>query len=146
MVRVGTRLEIQSHMRLEDGRMMIASKGQDRFKIVRVLREQPILICEIEPYLDVEDTSESELVDLSQEICELYRNIVKLSRKVKGNEKEIEDVEYKEPEQFSQLTPSGLSFWFASLFMESPFEQQKLLEEQSSNERLQREKVIIIFL
>eukprot|EP00210_Caulerpa_lentillifera_P008447 g8059.t1 len=140
MVRVGTTLEIQTHSRLEDGRLMIASKGLDRFKIVSILREQPIMVCEVEPYIDIEDTADSELRTLSDEVCELYKNVVKLSKKVKNNGKDMENVSYNEPEEFSELTPTGLSFWFASLFLESPFEQQKLLEEQSSNLRLQREK------
>jgi len=63
-----------------------------------------------------------ELVELSKEVSELYRNVVKLTRKV--NDNELEDV--AEPVELMTQDPFQLSFWFASLFVQSEFEQQKV--------------------
>lgn len=48
MAKVGTLLEVQQHLPLEDGRMLITNKGIERFQILRVVQEKPVLLCEVE--------------------------------------------------------------------------------------------------
>jgi hypothetical protein len=44
---IGTTLEITEHERVKDGRMLINNTGVERFKIVSVKQETPVLICEV---------------------------------------------------------------------------------------------------
>lgn len=60
--------------------------------------------------------------ELSEEVSEMYRNVVRLTRKV--NEKDLE--EYTDPVELQDMNPKELSFWFASLFVQSQSEQQKV--------------------
>ena len=139
---VGTVLEIREHSTMEDGRMLIENIGRERFKIKDVVEEKPILVCEVE-YLDDED-SESEagrVNEMRDEVAQLFRDVVKLSTKLK----EISDVdpELLEPKELETLSSRDLSFWVASLFAGSPYNQQALLEENSSLKRLEVEKELL---
>lgn len=59
---------------------------------------------------------------MSGEVLEMYRNAVKLRRKVEDEANVDED-----PPEPSGADPHELSFWFASLFAESQLEQQKVI-------------------
>jgi Lon protease-like protein len=139
---VGTVLEIREHSTMEDGRMLIENVGKERFKIKDVVEEKPILVCEVE-YLEDEDseTQESEMSDLRDEVAQLFRDVVKLSTKLK----DISDAdpELLEPKELETLSSRDLSFWVASLFAGSPYNQQALLEENSSVKRLTVEKELL---
>ena len=45
---VGTALEVQAHTFEPDGRILVVNKGLRRFRVTRVVKERPVLICEVE--------------------------------------------------------------------------------------------------
>lgn len=53
MATVGTVLEISQHERKPDGRMLIMSKGAERFRVTKILKEKPYIVAEIEDFHDV---------------------------------------------------------------------------------------------
>eukprot|EP00889_Picochlorum_renovo_P007822 jgi/Picre1/34852/NNA_002318.t1 len=55
---IGTVLEIEAHSTMEDGRMLIENVGKQRFKIVDVVEEKPVLVCRVEYLDDEEDIGE----------------------------------------------------------------------------------------
>lgn len=141
---VGTVLEIQEHSTMEDGRMLIENIGRERFKIVDVVEEKPVLVCKVEYLADEDENDEesaSRLESLREEVAILFRDVVKLSTKLKDFSDA--DKEVLEPKELETLNPRDLSFWVASLFAGSPYNQQALLEENSSLKRLTVEKELL---
>jgi len=141
---IGTVLEIREHSTMEDGRMLIENVGRERFKIKDVVEEKPILVCEVE-YLEDEEPETASYVEeagvLRDEVAQLFRDVVKLSTKLK----DIPDAdpELLEPKELETLSGRDLSFWIASLFAGSPIQQQAILEENSSLNRLKVEKELL---
>lgn len=70
---------------------------------------------------------------LATEVAELFRSVVSLS--VKLREASV-PADIANPRQLSELAPRDLSFWVASLFAASPYQQQALLEEETTMGRL----------
>jgi len=138
---IGTVLEVQEHSLLEDGRLLVQNVGRERFKILNVVEERPLLVCDVE-YLDDADgpveTAEAKV--LAEEVAGLFRDVVRLSSKVRDSEL---DPEVMDPPQLEQLGPSDLSFWVASLFAGNPYNQQALLEEDSTLKRLKVEQELL---
>ena len=48
MASIGSTLEIMEFANVPDGRLFITSKGKERFKVLNVVAEKPILLCEVE--------------------------------------------------------------------------------------------------
>ncbi len=136
---VGTILEITEHSLMEDGRLMINTVGKERFRIEDVVEERPVLICDVEILPDDDDTSE-EAVLLAEQVAELFRNVVRLS--VKLREAPVPP-ELADPTQLTTLAPSELSFWVASLFAGNAYNQQAILEENNTIKRLQTEEELL---
>ena len=141
---IGTVLEIREHSTMEDGRMLIENVGRERFKIKDVVEEKPILVCEVE-YLEDEEPETASYVEeagvLRDEVAQLFRDVVKLSTKLKYIPDA--DPELLEPKELETLSGRDLSFWIASLFAGSPIQQQAILEENSSLNRLKVEKELL---
>lgn len=144
MAKVGTLLEIQQHLPLEDGRMLITSKGVERFQILRIVQERPVLVCEVEILKDQPGEDEKLVLELADEVADLFRSALQLSYKLKNGQtrQKVKD-EQLEPEELSELKACDLSFWIASMFTDSQQQQQSLLEESSVIQRLMREKEIL---
>ena len=141
---IGTVLEIREHSTMDDGRMLIENVGRERFRIKDVVEEKPILVCEVEYLEDEEpgtDAYGAEAKELRDEVAQLFRDVVKLSTKLK----DIPDAdpELLEPKELETLSSTDLSFWIASLFAGSPIQQQAILEENSSLNRLKVEKELL---
>lgn len=60
MCAVGTTLEIQNHVINSDGRMYITNKGVEKFVVKKVVKETPVLICEVEVLQDDQYKTEQE--------------------------------------------------------------------------------------
>ncbi|EIE22845.1 hypothetical protein COCSUDRAFT_33405 [Coccomyxa subellipsoidea C-169] len=136
---IGTTLLIESHMRMDDGRLGIENKGIERFKVLRICEERPVLICEVE-VLDEDDDSLPEVQAEADEVRELFRTLIRLHVR-KGTIK-VGDEQY-EPEELKDLGPRDLSYWIASNFREMPQHQQILLQENSTLQRLKDEKGVL---
>ncbi|GMH44451.1 hypothetical protein BSKO_12403 [Bryopsis sp. KO-2023] len=142
MRRVGTTLEIKQHTTIGDGKLLVTSRGIQRFSIVEVIEEKPVLICDVQLLEDNEEADPEQVTQLAEEVSEAYRSVLQLSWKLSNKKQEGKD-DVLEPEELSLLSPSDLSFWVASLFANSEREQQELLEELSVTKRLQRELEIL---
>ena len=128
----GCVLEITEHSMMDDGRLFINSVGKERFRIEEVVEERPVLVCDVEILKEDLDESEEARV-LAAEVAELFRNVVRLS--VKLREAPVPS-ELENPSQLTVLGPSELSFWVASVFAGNPYNQQALLEEENTMKRL----------
>jgi Lon protease-like protein len=136
---VGTVLEITEHSLMEDGRLMINTIGRERFRIEDVVEERPVLVCDVEILPDDDDKSD-EAVLLAEQVAELFRNVVRLS--VKLREAPVPP-ELADPTQLTTLAPSDLSFWVASLFAGNAYNQQAILEEDNTIQRLKTEEELL---
>src|SRR4030042_688749 len=52
---IGTAARISGLERLPDGRMNLLAVGEERFRIVRLSRQEPYLVAEVEPLKDVHE-------------------------------------------------------------------------------------------
>jgi Lon protease-like protein len=140
---IGTMLHIKEHARMPDGRMLINSRGGRRFRIVRVVKERPVLICEVSWFDDDEDAmgedDEYTLSELAGEMRTLFLNTLLLSNKTNGDDRDAEGL----PAELDALDPTELSFWLMRVFAQHPGKQQLLLEYTSTRERLKRAQEVL---
>lgn len=78
----GTVLEVIHHKVLPDARLLTVSKGRERFKLVKIIQERPVLLCEVEYLEDNED--EESLQDASDELKSLFRDVLELNARYKN--------------------------------------------------------------
>jgi Lon protease-like protein len=138
MASIGSTLEISEFANVPDGRLFVTSKGKERFKVLKVVAEKPILLCEVEVLKEDEETEEAK--QLSLEVADLLRNTIRLNVKMQNIETKEDQIE---PEELSTLGPRDLSFWVASFFSDVKLLQQNLLEEEDTVRRLQKEKDVL---
>jgi Lon protease-like protein len=123
--------------------MVISSRGGKRFRIVRVVKERPVLICEVAWFEDEADEmgedDEYTLPELADEMRVLFINTLKLSNKANGDAREAEEL----PTELDKLSPAELSFWLMRVFAQHPGKQQALLEYTSVRERLKRAQEVL---
>ncbi|MEW5310419.1 MAG: hypothetical protein WDW38_002218 [Sanguina aurantia] len=138
---IGCLLEIVEFAHIEDGRLITTNKGRERFKITRVVKEKPVLICEVEILEEAEaDLITPEVVALGEEVAGLLRTVIRLNVKMSAIAAGEDQLE---PEELAGLGPRELSFWVASFFSDIKLLQQNLLEEDSTKARLLMEKTIL---
>lgn len=135
LAEVGCVAEVIKHERLVDDRFFIICKGQERFRVLAILRSKPYLVAQVE-WLEDKPSSEQEDVEaLASEVETYMKDVIRLSNRLNGKpEKET-------PEDLRKnLFPTPFSFWVASTFEGAPAEQQALLELEDTAQRLKREK------
>lgn len=157
----GTVLEITKHVVQEDGRLLILTKGKERFRLQNISQEKPVLLCDVEMLQDSCD--EESLQESATKAKELFTNLVKMNsryRKIEASEEHlvcshtmqhdsVHDCLFQlqnnssqcsvvqNPPELAQLPPSQLPFWIASMFGNTPEGQQKVLEMNAPQERLE---------
>lgn len=125
---------------MEDGRLLVQNIGCERFRIRKVVEEKPVLVCEVE-YLPLEQKPyDEEVVNLAKEVGQLFRNVVQLAVKLRDA---TLPQDLADPAQLKELDPPQMSFWVASLFSGNPYQQQALLEMDSTLERLKAEEELL---
>ena len=129
---VGCCAQIIKYQTSEDGRSNIVTLGQQRFRILEIIREAPFYTAMVS-LVDDEITSEpNELQDLSDSVLLALQDVVSLTGKLTGSERSL-------PEELPNV-PRELSFWIASHLGGSVAdEQQRLLEVLDTSLRLKRE-------
>jgi Lon protease-like protein len=137
---VGTVLEVRAHALLPDGRLVLETRGAERFRITEVVEERPVLVCDVEFLEDAAGAAEEEAA-LAEEVATLFRQVVRLSTRVR--DAGAAPPELADPEQLRTLAPREVSFWVASVLGGSPHTQQQLLEEDSTAARLTAEKEVL---
>jgi len=130
---VGCCAEIITAQRLPDDRFKIDTLGQQRFRLLRYIREKPYLVGLVEW---IEDTPPTEdLRPLGQQVEQLLRDVVRLHDKLTDQKRGL-------PDDLPSL-PLELSYWIAGNLQGAPAEQQYLLDTQDTAARLRRESEIL---
>ncbi|XP_031502412.1 uncharacterized protein LOC116265727 [Nymphaea colorata] len=132
---VGCVGEVVKHERLVDDRFFLICKGQERFRIVNVVRTKPYLVAEVQWLEDRPlDDPQEDLDALAVEVENYMKDVIRLSNRLNGKpEKESQDLR-------RNLFPTPFSFFVGSTFEGAPREQQALLELEDTATRLKREK------
>ncbi|KAG2483031.1 hypothetical protein HYH03_018061 [Edaphochlamys debaryana] len=139
MASVGTTLEIVDFAHVQDGRIFITSKGRERFRILNIVRDRPVMIAEVEE-LEEDEAAGEEVAGLAREVADLLRSTIRLNVKLNNIDASEDQLE---PEELAGLGARDLSYWIASFFSDIKVLQQSLLEEDSTVKRLNREKEIL---
>ncbi len=129
---VGCCAQIIKSQTSEDGRSNIITLGQQRFRILEIIREAPFYTAMVSWIDDEIPSDQSELNDLSHSVLLALKDVVSLTGKLTELERNL-------PEELPRV-PRELSFWIASHLGGSVAdEQQRLLEITDTTIRLRRE-------
>ncbi len=129
---VGCCAQIVKHQMSEDGRSNIVTVGQQRFRILEIIREAPFYSAMVTWIDDNSVDDQDELTSLSSSVLLALKDVVSLTGKLTDSERSL-------PEGLPEI-PRELSFWIASHLGGSVAdEQQSLLEMLDTKTRLQRE-------
>ncbi len=129
---VGCCAQIVKHQTSEDGRSNIVTVGQQRFRILEVVREAPFYTAMVTWIDDALVDDQDELTALSSSVLLALKDVVSLTGKLTDSERSL-------PEGLPEM-PRELSFWIASHLGGSVAdEQQNLLEMVDTKARLHRE-------
>ncbi|KAL3148884.1 hypothetical protein ABBQ32_001754 [Trebouxia sp. C0010 RCD-2024] len=132
---VGTLLKIEGHRKLPDGQITTFNRGLERYKIMKVVQKQPILIAEVE-MMPAEDDASPKARQLAAELVTIVKQLIELNvkaRKIKADESDLN------PPELNDLYPTRLSFFVASLLLDNYMQQQALLSLENTVERLEVE-------
>lgn len=135
LAEVGCVGEVIKHERLVDDRFFLICKGQERFKVLAIVRTKPYLVAQVQWLEDRPSNEQEDLEALANEVETYMKDVIRLSNRLNGKpEKET-------PEDLRKgLFPTPFSFWVGSTFEGAPAEQQALLELKDTAQRLKREK------
>lgn len=61
MLTIGTLLNVQDFSRQDNGQMTVENTGTERFRVLQVLRKEPIVVCEVEMLPDIPDNISSDV-------------------------------------------------------------------------------------
>ena len=129
---VGCCAQIVKHQTSEDGRSNIVTVGQQRFRILEIVREAPFYTAMVTWIDDNPVDDQDELTALSSSVLLALKDVVSLTGKLTDSERSL-------PDGLPEI-PRELSFWIASHLGGSVAdEQQSLLEMLDTKSRLQRE-------
>ena len=133
---VGCCAEVLQHQTGEDGRSNIVTLGQQRFRVLDVVREAPYRTALVSWIEDEPLESPDALGILTQSVDQALRDVVELTGKLTGSPASL-------PEDLPDL-PRELSFWIgAHLGGPVADQQQELLELTSTRERLEQEYAML---
>ncbi|KAL3514695.1 hypothetical protein ACH5RR_027412 [Cinchona calisaya] len=132
---VGCVGEVVKHERLVDDRFFLICKGQERFRVTKLVRTKPYLVAEVTWLEDRPSANgDEDLNSLANEVETYMKDVIRLSNRLNGKpEKEVQDLR-------RNLFPTPFSFFVGSTFEGAPREQQALLELEDTVMRLKREK------
>ncbi|KAI5656112.1 hypothetical protein M9H77_24905 [Catharanthus roseus] len=132
---VGCVGEVVKHERLVDDRFFLICKGQERFRVTKLVRTRPYLVAEVTWLEDRPSANgEDDLNALANEVETYMKDVIRISNRLNGKpEKEVQDLR-------RNLFPTPFSFFVGSTFEGAPKEQQALLELEDTAMRLKREK------
>lgn len=127
--------EVVKHERLVDDRFFLICKGQERFRVTKLVRTKPYLVAEVTWLEDrPSGNGEEDLDSLANEVETYMKDVIRISNRLNGKpEKQVQDLR-------RNLFPTPFSFFVGSTFEGAPREQQALLELEDTALRLKREK------
>jgi ATP-dependent Lon protease len=132
MADVGCCAEILQCQTQSDDRSNIVTLGQQRFRVLEVVREAPFKVGLVSWIEDEHPESPDRLSDLSTQVGQALKDVVELTGKLMGKPTSL-------PTDLPDL-PRELSFWIGS-HLGGPVadQQQTLLEITDTEERLRQE-------
>ncbi|SAY38272.1 LON peptidase substrate-binding domain-containing protein [Candidatus Synechococcus spongiarum] len=130
---VGCCTEILQHHPMEGDRSAIVTRGQQRFRVLNRVRDNPFCIGLVSWLDDAPLTTD--LTDLVQKVHGALEDVVKLSAKLSGKD-------FRLPEDIPS-DPEDISFWLASRLDNAITAQQHLLETTDTADRLQQEYALL---
>jgi ATP-dependent Lon protease len=132
MAEVGCCAEILQCQTQSDDRSNIVTLGQQRFRVLEVVREAPFKVGLVSWIEDEQPQNHTELNSLSGAVTRALHDVVELTGKLMGKPATL-------PTDLPDL-PRELSFWIGS-HLGGPVadQQQALLEITDTHERLQQE-------
>ena len=132
MASVGCCAEVLQHQTAEDGRSNIVTLGQQRFRVLDVVRETPYRTAMVSWIEDEPVDDQTKLRELATNVDQALRDVVELTGKLTGSPAAL-------PDDLPDL-PRELSFWIgAHLGGPVAEQQQELLELTDAQERLEQE-------
>jgi len=132
MAEVGCCAEILHWQSQEDDRSNIVTMGQQRFRVLSILRETPYRVAMVSWIEDDTSDSRDDLVTLTTNVSQALRDVVELTGKLIGKPAIL-------PPDLPDL-PRELSYWIgAHLGGPVADHQQALLEITDTGERLRQE-------
>ena len=132
MAEVGCCAEILHCQTQDDDRSNIVTMGQQRFRVLDIVREAPFRVGLVSWIQDEVDQSRDDLDQLAADVGQALRDVVELTGKLVGKPTPL-------PSDLPDL-PRELSFWIgAHLGGPVADHQQALLEMTDTAERLQQE-------
>ncbi|KAL2614068.1 hypothetical protein R1flu_025760 [Riccia fluitans] len=132
---VGCVGEVVKHERLVDDRFFMICKGQERFRVLDVVRTKPYLVARVEWLEDRPSDDQEDVEALANEVESYMKDVIRLSNRVNGKPEKAAPDDLRK-----KLFPTPFSFWVGSTFEGAPVEQQALLELEDTAQRLKREK------
>lgn len=123
----GTIAKLESVEPLPDGRFLIDSKGQQRFKILEMWETDGYKTGKVEFIEDVEETLDEELFEKVDNISQNYLALLRDS---------LEEIKEKYGEKPSDAPK--LSFWLANILPLKQDQKLEILQMTSCNERLEK--------
>jgi ATP-dependent Lon protease len=132
MADVGCCAEIIHCQTQEEGRSNIVTMGQQRFRVLDIVREAPFRVGLVSWIEDDPDSDAKSLSELADRVGQALRDVVELTAKLIGKPAQL-------PSDIPDL-PRELSFWIGS-HLGGPVadHQQALLEITGTRQRLQQE-------
>lgn len=135
LAEVGCVGEVVKHERLVDDRFFLICKGQERFRVLAIVRTKPYVVAQVQWLEDRPSGEQEDLEALANEVETYMKDVIRLSNRLNGKR------EKETPEDLRKsLFPTPFSFWVGSTFEGAPAEQQALLELEDTAMRLKREK------
>jgi ATP-dependent Lon protease len=132
MAEVGCCAEVIHCQTQEDDRSNIVTMGQQRFRVLDIVREAPFRVGLVSWIEDSSETEAEAMTDLAGEVREALSDVVELTAKLMGKPAQL-------PADVPDL-PRELSFWIgAHLGGPVADHQQALLELTDTGERLRQE-------
>jgi len=132
MAEVGCCAEVIHCQTQEDDRSNIVTMGQQRFRVLDIVREAPFRVALVSWIEDAAEADPSDVHSLAEEVRQALRDVVELTAKLVGKPAQL-------PSDLPDL-PRELSFWIGS-HLGGPVadHQQALLEITDTSERLRQE-------
>jgi len=132
MASVGCCAEILQCQTQKDDRSYIVTMGQQRFRLLEVVREAPLKVGLVSWIEDEQPDDHDQLSQLSTEVSQALTDVIELTGKLMGKPTSV-------PNDLPDL-PRELSYWIGS-HLGGPVadQQQALLEITNTEERLRQE-------
>ncbi len=126
--RVGTMARIVRYVRAPDDTVHLVVQGQERFRVLRFVQEEPYIVAEVELIPEVEDADPVMLRALMRSLAELFQRLAELSSHL-PDELATVAANLDDPRQLLYLVASNVRISLA--------DRQKLLEMDSLKEKLE---------